>query len=352
MTGVAIANQAMEGAGYYNRNSGMQAAGIALVLPLLEAAAGAVAADGDRPLVIADYGCSQGRNSMLPMGLAIDAIRQRFASRPIEIVHTDLPSNDFASLFRMLDEDESSYLKGRPNLFPSAIGRSYFEPILPPASVHLGWNTWTLHWMSRNPVQVDDHLLAICGGSASAREAVRHQLAADWRAFLSARAAELAPGGKLISLMMGCGPERHGWEWVGGETWNAGVEMAEEGLVSREELLRFTAPAAGRTVEALAAPFVDGPFNGLSLDHAEVMLAPDPFWEEYCETGDAEQLGKRWAGMNRAVCGPIAAAAFASRANCEALVDDLYARLATRIAAHPQRHEHYLAIAVVSKAGS
>lgn len=350
MTDVAIANKAMEGAGYYNRNSGMQAAGIALALPLLEAAAQAVAADGEGPLVIADFGASQGRNSMLPMRLAIDIIRRRFAGRPIEIVHTDLPSNDFASLFRMLDEDEASYLNGQSNIFPSAIGRSYFEPILPPARVHLGWNTWTLHWMSRNPVEVDDHILAICSSSATARETVRHQLAEDWRNFLAARAAELAPGGKLVSLSMGCGPERHGWEGVGGETWKAAVEMAQEDLISTDELVRFTVPAAGRTVAAFAEPFADGPFEGLSLDHAEVLLAPDPFWEEFCESGDAGQLGRQWAGMIRAVCGPIAAGAFASRPNCEALVDDLFARVARRIAEHPQRHEHYIAIAVVSKA--
>lgn len=350
MTNVAIANKAMEGAGYYNRNSGMQAAGIALALPLLEAAAQAVSADGDQPLMIADFGSSQGRNSMLPMRLAIDMIRRRYASRPIEIVHTDLPSNDFASLFRLLDEDETSYLKGQPNLFPSAIGRSYFEPILPPARVHLGWNTWTLHWMSRNPVEVDDHLLAICGSSATAHEAVRLQQADDWRNFLTARAAELAPGGRLVSLSMGCGSERHGWEWVCGETWNAAVEMAQEDLISADELTRFTVPAAGRTVAALAAPFADGPFEGLTLDHAEVMLAPDPFWEEFCESGDADQLGGQWAGMIRAVCGPIATAAFASRPNCEALVDDLFARVARRLAEYPQRHEHYLAIAVVRKA--
>jgi len=351
MSNISIANKPMEGAGFYNRNSGMQAAGIALALPLLKQAAQAVPADGDGPFTIADFGASQGRNSMLPMRLAIDTLRGRFANRPIEIVHTDLPSNEFATLFSMLAEDEASYLIDQRNVFPSAIGRSYFEQILPPARVHLGWNTWTLHWMSRNPVEADDHLLAICSGSATAREAVRHQQAEDWRTFLVARAAELAPGGQLISLSMGCGPERHGWEWVCGETWKAAVEMAGEGLIGADELVRFTAPAAGRTVAALSAPFADGPFEGLSLDLAEVMLAPDPFWEEYCETGDAQQLGRQWAGMVRAVCGPIAMAAFASRPNCEKLVDDLFTRVSTRFAAAPQRHEHYLAIAVISKAG-
>jgi len=55
MTEAATANQAMQGAGYYNRNSNLQAAGIELALPLLEAAARAIPADGAAPLVITAY---------------------------------------------------------------------------------------------------------------------------------------------------------------------------------------------------------------------------------------------------------------------------------------------------------
>ena len=117
MTGTAIASMAMEGSGYYNRNSNLQEAGIRLALPLLEAAAGSVPTDGPvhAPLVIADYGCSQGRNSMHPMALAIDRLRSRVgADRPIEVIHTDLPSNDFASLFAALHDESVSYLANRP----------------------------------------------------------------------------------------------------------------------------------------------------------------------------------------------------------------------------------------------
>ena len=138
---VAIANKPMEGGGYYNRNSNLQAAGIELVLPLLEQAARSIPVDhtGSGPLVIADYGASQGRNSMRPIGLAIDALRPRIgADRPVEVIHTDLPSNDFASLFTTLQDGSASYLAGRQRVFPSAVGRSYFEPVLPPGSVHLG----------------------------------------------------------------------------------------------------------------------------------------------------------------------------------------------------------------------
>ena len=352
MTDVAIANKPMEGGGYYNRNSNLQAAGIELVLPLLEEAARTVPVGGsaEAPLVIADYGASQGRNSMRPMGVAIDVLRERVGpERPIEVIHTDLPANDFAALFTTLQDGAASYLTNRDHVFPSAIGRSYFEPILPAGRVHLGWNTWTLHWLSRNPAEVTDHAFAAMSASDDAREAARRQSAQDWTSFLAARSAEMAPGAKLVSLAMGATPEVHGWNWVVGELWQAGLEMADEGLLSPAELTRFTVPVFGRTVADLKAPFAAGSFFGLSLEHAEVVEAPDPFWDDFQQTGGAEELGRKWEGMLRAVCSQIAAEAFAARPDAQELAAELFRRAGVRVAAAPRRHQHFVSIVVVRK---
>src|SRR4029079_5935187 len=126
---------AMEGSGFYNRNSSLQAAGIAAVLPLWEAAIQS-GDPGGGDLVIADYGSSQGRNSMLPIRMAIDALRAKVGNNiPVQVIHTDLPSNDFASLFKALEEDADSYMARNSHIFPSAIGRSYFDPIIPAGRV-------------------------------------------------------------------------------------------------------------------------------------------------------------------------------------------------------------------------
>jgi hypothetical protein len=55
-------------------------------------------------------------------------------------------------------------------------GHGNLHPILPPGRVHLGWSSWALHWMSRNPVDVPDHVLASMGASAGAHEAVKRQV--------------------------------------------------------------------------------------------------------------------------------------------------------------------------------
>lgn len=66
----------MEGHGAYNRSSRVQAAGIAATLPLLEQTARTVPIESSgRAVVIADYGSSQGHNSLPPIAAAIGVLR-------------------------------------------------------------------------------------------------------------------------------------------------------------------------------------------------------------------------------------------------------------------------------------
>ncbi len=347
-TSARAAIAAMEGGGFYNRHSSLQAAGIAAVLPLWEKAARSVEI-ADETLVIADYGSSQGHNSMAPVRLAIEMLRAKAgADRPVEVIHTDLPSNDFASLFKTLKEERDSYMAGRIRIYPSAIGRSYFEPILPPQRVHLGWNSWTLQWMSRNPVDAPDHVFAAFSAFPAVRAAVAEQQAEDWRRFLQARSFELRPGARLLSLFVGKTADSMGWEWLGGELWAAVLDMGRAGLLSEQEQLRITLPTAGRSLSDIQAPFAEqGHFEGLQLEHAEIIEGPDPFWDDFRETGDAAHLGRCWANMMRAVFGPTIMAAIDPDRDRGALVEEFFARFAARVSAAPRRNEHFFAVVVL-----
>jgi hypothetical protein len=162
MTSTSPAPQAtaMEGGGAYNRSSTVQAAGLALAVPWLTEAAKLVRLGlPEMPLIVADYGSSQGRNSLGPLGAAIGVLRERAgADLPISVVHTDLPGNDFSALFQTVAADPDSYLHGDANVFPYAIGRSFYESLFPPGSVTLGWSSWAVQWMSRVPDAVPDHI--------------------------------------------------------------------------------------------------------------------------------------------------------------------------------------------------
>jgi hypothetical protein len=66
---------------------------------LEQAAAEIAIPDDTRPIAVADYGCSEGRNSLAPLRAASRVLRERFGpDRAITVTHTDLPANDFSSL--------------------------------------------------------------------------------------------------------------------------------------------------------------------------------------------------------------------------------------------------------------
>ena len=105
--------------------------------------------------------------------------------RTISVVHTDLPENDFKAHFRLLESDPDSYLRNDPTAFASAIGRSFYQQILPAASVTLGWSTWAVPWLSRAPATIPDHVQVACSGDNATRAAFAKQADDDWRTFLS-----------------------------------------------------------------------------------------------------------------------------------------------------------------------
>jgi hypothetical protein len=192
----------MEGNGAYNKHAKLPATGAALATPFLEKAVREVRLDPmGSPVTVADYGSSQGKNSLAPMRIAIENLRARLGpDRPISVFHIDQPSNDFNTLFEVLGADPDRYALGDPNVFPCAIGRSFYESVLPPDSVHLGWSSYAAMWLSRVPTRMSRHFIPF-RGTDTERAAFHQQGARDWEAFLTLRAAELRAGGRLIVVL-------------------------------------------------------------------------------------------------------------------------------------------------------
>ena len=72
----------MEGRGAYNRYAKLPLGAATLALPLWEKAVRSVRLDAsDEPVVIADYGSSQGKNSFVPMQVAVKVLRECLVSR-------------------------------------------------------------------------------------------------------------------------------------------------------------------------------------------------------------------------------------------------------------------------------
>jgi hypothetical protein len=139
----------MEGDGSYNLHSGIPAGGANLSLPSLEdGARSLVVRPGTVPLVIADYGSSQGENLLAPIRTAIQCLRMRIgAERSIGVVNADQHANDFNTLFDVLHNDPERYSINDPSVFPSAIGRSFYENVSPAEQLDLGWCSYADVWL-------------------------------------------------------------------------------------------------------------------------------------------------------------------------------------------------------------
>lgn len=340
----------MKGDGFYNRHSAMQATGIAALLSLWEASCRTVAI-GEGPVTVADYGCSQGRNSMVPMRLAIKVLRSRSGpSVPIEVVHTDLPSNDFSALFEALASDPNSYMNEASDVFPSAIGRSYFEPLFPPQRVTLAWTTWALQWMSDSTIEAPDHILAGMSAEPAVISAVTQQQARDLERFLTLRSREMRPGAKLLAGFTARTADVTGWEWLLGELWLTLCDMKTEGWLSEPERKHLTIPIGLRTLAEIEQPFMQaGGFADLALDHLELFKLTDPFWEQFERTGDASAFAKHHADMTQAWCAPTIARLIGPSREPNAFVNEMFARFEHRLSQRPRPHEPYMAAVVVSK---
>ncbi len=269
---------AMEGRGAYNRHAKIPAGGAALARPLLEEAVRNIAfGPADQPVVIADYGSSQGKNSLAPMGTAIRILRSGLdRNRPIFVFHVDLPANDFNTLFEVLNTDPDRYVLDDPNVFPCAIGRSFYESVLPPEHVHLGWCSYAAVWLSRIPSLIPGHFIAH-RSTGAVRAEFERQAARDWEAFLSLRAGELRPGGRLVIVLPGLDDDgSSGLEALMDHANAVLAEMVDEGAILADERTRMVLGAHPRRRCDLLAPFSPGrQFQNLTVEHCELVPLAD-----------------------------------------------------------------------------
>ena len=243
--------------------------------------------------------------------------------------------NDFSSLFATLAGDPESYLRDDAAVFASAVGRSFYEQVLPTSSVTLGWSSWALQYLSRAPAPVPDHVHYGSSADAAARTAYTRQAQDDWRTFLTCRGRELRPGGRLVVLTKGLlddGGDGYQGRLIAA-IYATLMKLVDEGFVSTSEVRRMAIPMASRGRSDLLAPFsTNQRFAGLSIDHVDVFYGDDCIWEEFERDRDAGKFGARWAAFSRASVFPTLGQAL-DHAHDEREVTSFFDRLEAGMAA-------------------
>jgi gibberellin A4 carboxyl methyltransferase len=349
----------MKGGGFYDDHSAPQMATIAAVLPWLEDAVGQMElATPGGPVVVADFGCSEGRNSIAAAGRIIAAVRAR-DRRPIQTVHSDLPTNNFNQLFANLYPIGQPVFPG-PDVFSAAVGGSMFDQLLPPNTVAVASTYNAIGFLNRRPaVSLPDYILPMGPGrprpgvdvALEALQTYAAQAREDLARFYSARATELVPGGKLLVASFGIDERYRTCDGLYDVLNDALLDLVASSRLLRESYEQLVFPIYFRTAEELVEP-VAGANPGLAerfrLDRVDSMEVTVPFNQRLERTGDVPAYAREFTEFLRAFTEPIVRMTFAEEPALDSLIVDLYSGVEARLAADPSGYAfHYIQVAAL-----
>jgi hypothetical protein len=339
----------MKGAGYYDQHSTAQLSSIqALQEWVDDAVARLPLPEPPKAVTVLDLGSSEGRNAIQTMRSIVKGLRRR-TGQPMQTIYSDLASNNFNQLFVNLEEARRLGLSPG-GVYPSAVGGSFYGPLLPPGTVHLATCFNSIQWLDQlPPVPLPDDIVYRrphplrpgLSPSPEATVAFRQQAEKDLAHFLECLAQELAPGGKLLLASPGDTSEARVSDGLSDALNDACLDLVAAGQVEQAEYERLTMPVYFRTVEELIAPLErrDSALNGtFSIDRAAALEAPAPFVVEFQRTGDVGAYAGAYIGFMRAITEPVIRAVLNGREGAGATVEDLYERVRARLVAEPERY--------------
>jgi hypothetical protein len=349
----------MKGAGYYDQHSTMQLSAIQALRDWAEdAVANVPLTDSTRPVTVLDLGSSEGRNAVHLMGAIVAGLRRR-TDQPLQTIYSDLASNNFNRLFANLEQARRNGLAAT-GVHPSAVGGSFYGPLLPPRTVHLATCFNALQWLDRLPA-VPAPVGAVyrrphpprpgLAVSPEATAAFQGQAEQDLEQFLECRARELVPGGQLLLAGPGDADQVRMCDGLCEVLTDACLDLVASGRLRREQYERLTLPVYFRTLAELLAPLEreGSPVRGAyTVERAQALEVPAPFLVEYRRGGDVKAYATAYTGFLRAFTEPVVRAAFLQPEGDVWTVEWLYERIRARLLAEPERYTlRYILVAAL-----
>jgi hypothetical protein len=347
----------MKSAGFYDAHSEYQRRVLEAGDELVRSSVGAVDASRvEGAFGIADYGAGTGATSVHAVGTAIAALRERERALPVIAIHNDVPTSDFSGLFRSAAGPDGYLGLGGGPIYATAAAGSFFAQVVPSGTVHLGMCSNAAHWLREQPrgVRIEDGMY-FCEARGAAREELARQAAADWLAFLEARAAELAPGGRLLVQGISVAEGGEGCERTSASRllrvmWEVAAGLADDGRLDWAALEDYVFPVYSRSAGDAAAPVTgDGPLAGaFEVAHSAIDEVVSPYWEAFERDGDADAYATSYAEFVRAFSESTMVEHLfrpgARGVDPDALADEYFDRLRSATAADPEagRYEAWI----------
>lgn len=341
----------MRGAGYYSqRTKGAKTAIDSIYSQMSQA----LSSLPQTPFLrFADFGAADGGTSAEMWFKLIAALRGAEDNRQIEMLYTDLPSNDFSTLFKTMQGmgiDTAAYQKHFGGVYVHGCGTGFHQQLMPDNSLHLGFSATAMHYVSEKPCQIQNHVHMV-GADTAERAAFSTQAAKDWERILLARAAELAPGGKLVFLNFGIDDEGRYLGNTGGMNMFSRFSahwqnLVQQNIITEDEFIAATFAQHYRTVDEFTAPF-SSPDSavlqaGLKLTSVKTQLTPCPYRQMFEQ--DDKMTGTEYAShlipTMRSWSETVFKTALQNRSVEQAneIVDRFYANYEAEIASNPDGH--------------
>jgi len=303
------------------------------------------------PFTLTDMGCADGGTSIDLVRQAVRAVRARWPQRPITVVYNDQPRNDYNSLFSLIHglTPIPTYLDEIEDVYVLASATSFYRQIVPAGTLHLGFSATAMHWLSRKPCDLSNHVQAV-GAQGAELAAFAEQGRSDWQTLLLQRARELTPGGRLVLVNFGKDEAGRYLGNTGGvnmfDTFNAlWRRFAAEGTISADEYLRMTLPQYYKTVEEFTHPLTDNANPvyraGLRLEKWETRVVSCPFAAEFRQHRDATRFAHEYVPTLRSWTESTFFAALSSKRPLEerrAIIDRYYNAYETAVRENPEGH--------------
>jgi len=346
-------NIAMLGDGFYSAVSLGPKAVIDNCYSLVFDALEKIDSSAQRPLTIADFGSADGGTSLELIGSVVRSLRKQFSDRSVSVVYTDLPGADFGTLFRHVGNEvdgKSGYLHNLDDVHVFCSGVSFYKQILPTGSLDLAFSASAMHYLSRMPAIINNHVHAV-GASEHERGEYRAVALADWNLMLLQRSRELAPHGRLVMANFCIDKQGHYLGNTGGENlfdnyntiWS---QMRDQLLITDGEYRNTAFQQFYKSIEDTLRPFSDESSevyrSGLVLESQLTHTVSCPFRLSY-EQGSLSKsaFASQFINTHRSWTETtFRAGLLESRSASEKqmILDELYRRFEEKVLETPQGH--------------
>ncbi|XP_058745043.1 indole-3-acetate O-methyltransferase 1-like [Vicia villosa] len=306
----------------------------------------------DKAFVVADLGCSSGSNTINMMNVIINHIIQRYEAigcNPPEFsaFFSDLPSNDFNSLFQLLPPiaegvsmEECLATEKERSYFVAGVPGSFYRRLFPARTVDVFHSAFSLHWLSKIPdcvvdessIEYNKGKVFIHGANEATANAYKEQFKADLANFLSARSVEMKKEGSMFLVCLGRtseDPTEQGGAGVlfGTHFQDAWDDLVQEGLISSEKRDNFNIPLYAPSLEDFKEVVEEN--GSFVINKLEVFKGGSPLVLD--NPDDANEVGRALANSCRTVCGVLVDAHIGDN-----LGEELFLRVERRGAFHAE----------------